>query len=71
MGESWWVVIIELKDHSVVKYASKGYNRVNAKFNAESSKDYRDWMVLNSNSVVNVGVIKSMNAYSKTGFIQT
>ena len=58
VGEYWWVINIELKDHSVVKYASKGYNRVNAKFNAESSKDYRDWMVLNSNSVVNVGVIK-------------
>lgn len=69
MGESWWVVIIELKDRSVVKYVSRGYDRVNAKFNAESSKDYRDWMEINSNSVVNVGVIKSTNTYSKTGFI--
>lgn len=67
--DCWWLIVIELKDHRVVKYASIGYNRVNAKFNAENSKDYHEWISKHGSEIQSIGIVASNKSYPNKGFI--
>lgn len=70
MAESWWVIIIEFNNHTTMRYAITGYNRVDAKYNAEVRPDFRKFINDRKADIRTIGVIKSIRKYTEIGFIE-